>query len=1582
MKKRIISLLLVAVMLLSNLPVGAFAADVTEVSDQAGLAAMGDGTYILTADIVLSGWTELSSFSGTLDGNGYTITLSGRPLISTLTGTVKNLILAGQVTETANKNLGALAQNCNGTIRNCISAADVTFSGSSPYVYIGGLAGKVKGTISNCVVTGTVVGGSAACYGAVSNIALFESGTIKNCVAIGSRIASTETRTGGDPFAGTDCTLVADAASFNPSDYLSSLNANRETGDVEWEIVEGSLTLKTVAAAPVQGATPEEIAALDNAVAAAEGVDKTKVYTAESWSVYTSALEAARALQNAAEKKQNKVVEATSALIAAQAALTARSVEPVGLSDKDVISITTADGLEYMQDGKYYRLDADITLGQYWFGYFNTMNSVLDGNGHTVTLIGKPLWSAIGPNGVVQNLGIKGVAQNSTKDTGAFAKDCEGLIVNCWSSVEVNSAGQNGSIKNTGGFVANLKSGGAIVNSYVSGTVSAAGNTGDGKVGVFAGTAAENTLVKSGYWLNTVEANVVGSENGTVTGCATKVRSDFYSDEFLALLNSGKGAYGKSWTVNDAGWPHLGAAGSYVPPQPIELQYTAYEGYGSGTTTFTDAKGLLLPLADVLPDPSAEITYYVGRFSYPGVNGEVAFVPRYAANGQGNHKVFASEDGELQVLGAGSLTIDVYDKASWSGTQYDTKLTSFTVTVSNIEAEQIRMVPSGQYVTDNGDGTYSVAGSATVSLNPEVKVDGVWKSAPSSLFRFTATGAVRQSGSSVYATEPGTMTVTASGLNKSASVTIISTYVPVQSITPAPNGTYVIHGRNANTEGSGQFLDLTLSHDAGTVVVLPENASYRDRWTLTSSDPEIAYYGTSYMMAIIPVKAGTVTLTATSTDPNLATPVTGTSTITLEYYNPLKKVEVSETILTVKENETISLPLTFTGEKDAEGYHVSEPGMIWSFAGDGEVEITRDSLGVIIGEEGSKEYCIASQEYKLVGNSAGTVTVTGMPIDTSGGATPVTFTVTVESGIPETPADNDKIIKEGIAGATDYIENLYKNWQYQYGDEWVVFILTRTGNALTEQEIEHYMDTVAAAYAAPTAEELKPTTIARVILAVSTLGEDPTDVDGIDLIELLCTSNSISAGSNEAIWALIALDCKDHEIPAGAEWTRDKLIAETLKFQNSETGAFGLTDNQTASIDMTAMAIQALAPYYDTNTEAKAAVDKALVWLQQEMDRNCDFGSSEATAQVLIALSALDKDALNADNGFVKSVARNLITAIDAYRCSDGGYKHLLTDAKSNGMAALQALMGYEAYRRCADDENALYDLMGDSSDGSQTPGNPGEGSEEPGAAAPGSVEIYVTIAVKGAPVMTMKKITVTDVNCNGFFDVDDALRAAHDVGYTGGVAAGYATNYSPAYGLSIAKLWGDTSYSYGYWLNNASCWSLEDTVKADDHLVAFVYTDGTGWSDCYAKFDKFDFVTTATEGLTVKLEKAGYDENWNTVFTAHSGATITLYDENGKALTEGYTVKDHHDGTYTVIVNTTGNYYVVATGNDPILVPAVASVIVNQSTETSRPGDSSIPQTGDNTNVMLYATIMIPSLACMAVLLLASKKKNVKYNK
>ena len=312
-------------------------------------------------------------------------------------------------------------------------------------------------------------------------------------------------------------------------------------------------------------------------------------------------------------------------------------------------------------------------------------------------------------------------------------------------------------------------------------------------------------------------------------------------------------------------------------------------------------------------------------------------------------------------------------------------------------------------------------------------------------------------------------------------------------------------------------------------------------------------------------------------------------------------------------------------------------------------------------------------------------------------------------------------------------------------------------------------------------------------------------------------------------------------------------------------------------------------------------------------------------------------------------------------------------------------------------------------------------------------VKIFVTISDRGSVVLFQQNIAVTDVNNNGIFDVDDALYAAHETGYTGGAAAGYATQITQ-YGLGISKLWGDTSYCYGYWLNNASCWSLEDVVAEGNHLVAFVYTDGTNWSDAYTRFEKFDYSATAGKALTVKLDKAGYDANWNTVFSAHAGATIAVYDNSGKLLTAGYAVVDNQDGTYTVTVASVGNYYVVATDTDPLTVPAVCAVVVSEdldkkaadaviekinaigtvtkdskgAIEAARAAydaltaeqkalvtnydaltaaekaladlnelvDPDIPQTGDDTDIMLYTTIMLVSLMAIAALLLTARKK------
>ena len=122
------------------------------------------------------------------------------------------------------------------------------------------------------------------------------------------------------------------------------------------------------------------------------------------------------------------------------------------------------------------------------------MNAKIDGNGHTITLNGAPLWQKIGKDAVVQNLGIKGKL-DQTSANGAIAKDCEGLIVNCWSLADLKIQNK----KDAGGFVVNLKSGGAIGNSYVAGKFEA-----EGTKGAIAARSEANSAVNNCYWMNTV----------------------------------------------------------------------------------------------------------------------------------------------------------------------------------------------------------------------------------------------------------------------------------------------------------------------------------------------------------------------------------------------------------------------------------------------------------------------------------------------------------------------------------------------------------------------------------------------------------------------------------------------------------------------------------------------------------------------------------------------------------------------------------------------------------------------------------------------------------------------------------------------------------------------------------------------------------------------------------------------------------------------------------------------------------------------------------------------------------------------
>lgn len=208
------------------------------------------------------------------------------------------------------------------------------------------------------------------------------------------------------------------------------------------------------------------------------------------------------------------------------------------------------------------------------------------------------------------------------------------------------------------------------------------------------------------------------------------------------------------------------------------------------------------------------------------------------------------------------------------------------------------------------------------------------------------------------------------------------------------------------------------------------------------------------------------------------------------------------------------------------------------------------------------------------------------------------------------------------------------------------------------------------------------------------------------------------------------------------------------------------------------------------------------------------------------------------------------------------------------------------------------------------------------GETAPASVQVYVTITDDtGALVMAYEAITVTDADADGALTINDALIAAHTVGHENGAEA-YSAVVSE-YGLSMAKLWGlENGGSYGYYLNNASAWSLVDPVSEGDHVKAYAFTDLVGWADTYCYFDVNTVSATAGADVTLTLSAAGYDAAWNPVTLPVAGAVVTVNGEKTAFVTD-------ENGIATLDFAKAGEYVISAVSDTQVLVAPVCIVTV-----------------------------------------------------
>ena len=271
------------------------------------------------------------------------------------------------------------------------------------------------------------------------------------------------------------------------------------------------------------------------------------------------------------------------------------------------------------------------------------------------------------------------------------------------------------------------------------------------------------------------------------------------------------------------------------------------------------------------------------------------------------------------------------------------------------------------------------------------------------------------------------------------------------------------------------------------------------------------------------------------------------------------------------------------------------------------------------------------------------------------------------------------------------------------GGEWAVLGLARSGYSVPKDYFDNYYANVEKYVKSckGVLHERKYTEYSRVVLALTAIGRDPSNVADYNLLMPLGDfEKTIWQGLNGPIWALIALDSGNYDIPknpaAKTQATRQLYIDEIVTNQKKD-GGWSLTDTGDSDVDITAMALQALAKYQDQKA-VKSATDKALDYLSDVQDSKGGYASwgttnVESVAQVVVALCELGIDL--GDSRFVKN-GHTLTDNLLSFRQSNGGFYHVLDGSDGNNqMSAEQGFYALVAIDRAENGKNSLY-RMGD----------------------------------------------------------------------------------------------------------------------------------------------------------------------------------------------------------------------------------------------------------------------------------------------
>ncbi len=510
-----------------------------------------------------------------------------------------------------------------------------------------------------------------------------------------------------------------------------------------------------------------------------------------------------------------------------------------------------------------------------------------------------------------------------------------------------------------------------------------------------------------------------------------------------------------------------------------------------------------------------------------------------------------------------------------------------------------------------------------------------WSSSDESVATVDASG-------KVTAVSEGTATITASSVageeSATCEVTVTAPEVPVTGVTLDTNEVSVDENKTVT-------LKATISPDNSTIRTV----------TWTSSDEGVATVDENGV--VTGVSEGSATITASAGGKSASCVVTVNAAVI-----PVTSITLNRDTATVAEDGTVTLTATVSPG------NATNPTVTWTSSD--ESVATVDANGVVTGV------------------SEGTATITASAGDKS-----ASCVVTVEAE-PISEYDPENV----LAGVLGYLKGSVTNPAVSStGGEWAVLAMAR-GGVITDAVGSAYLANLDSRLANTANPITQYTDYERITIALSALGvnasaygEAETDLTEVykafvDPSERSTDNQTLMAD----IFALIALNTKPYDSEA-----RDAYISCILDAEKSSGGWNHSQSSATADVDTTAMALQALAPYYGKNEDVTEAVDRALSWLKAQKDRytggygNSGVVNTESTAQVVAALCALNIDPAGAD--WTADEMNPLSALTTWYNPQKGYFGH--TDTAFDQMATEQAAYALVAWKRWKDNDNSLYDM-------------------------------------------------------------------------------------------------------------------------------------------------------------------------------------------------------------------------------------------------------------------------------------------------